>query len=157
MFAWLKSLFPKPVPVGEPEELKSFAAGEQTVTNDNVIAADGGWRITVEGNDSVRLFELPVKDIDSCMLTYSAEVKTEDLSGKTYIEMWCCLPDRGEFFSKGLKDIMRGNTAWKKVSVPFYLKPGEKPDLLKLNIHVEGKGAVHVRDLKVLKTPLAWP
>lgn len=157
MFAWLKSLFRQPVPAGEPQEIRAYSTGDATISRDCVTPdAEGGWKIAVEYKQSVRLFELPVRDTDSCMLVYRARMKSEGLAGKAYIEMWCRFPGRGEFFSKGLNSAISGNTGWVTAEAPFYLKPGEKPDLLKLNVHVEGKGTVHVRDFKVLKTPLNW-
>jgi hypothetical protein len=38
---------------------------------------------------------------------------------------------------------------------PFYLKEGQKPDLIKLNVVVEGLGTVWPRNVELLKTPLA--
>ena len=102
----------------------------------------------------MKLFELPVgSGIENCMLTYRAQMKAENLSGKAYLEMWCRLPGRGEFFSKGLKNTLTGTTGWAEYEVPFYLKKGQQPDLLKLNVFCKGQGTVHIKDIKVLKTP----
>ena len=61
---------------------------------------------------------------------------------------------RGEFFSKGLHQTVTGTTDWASFEIPFFLKKGEKPDLIKLNLVVEGKGKIWLKDIELLKTPL---
>ena len=81
-------------------------------------------------------------------------MKSDNLAGRAYLEMWCRLPGGGEFFSKGLDRVVKGSTDWASHEVPFYLKRGQKPDLIKLNLVVEGKGRIWLKDIEVLKTPL---
>jgi hypothetical protein len=89
------------------------------------------------------------------MLTYRAEMKTEDLKGRAFLEMWCGLPGRGEFFSKGFQQAVSGTIGWSRYETPFYLKKGQKPDLIKLNLVIEGTGKVWLRHVELLQTPLA--
>ena len=35
--------------------------------------------------------------------------------------MWCRLPGRGEFFSKGLHNKVQGTTDWASYEIPFFL------------------------------------
>ena len=88
------------------------------------------------------------------MLTYRAKLKTQNFSGRAYLEMWCRLPGRGEFFSKGLQHPVTGTNDWASYETPFYLKKGQKPDLIKLNIVVEGKGELWMKEVELLQTPL---
>ena len=88
-------------------------------------------------------------------MTYRAELKAEGLQGRGYLEMWCRLPGRREFFSKGHKQAVSGTVDWARYEIPFYLKRGQKPDLIKLNVVVEGQGTLWVRNVELLKTPLA--
>jgi len=69
--------------------------------------------------------------------------------------MWCRLPGRGEFFSKGVDQAVEGTTDWVSCEIPFYLKKGQRPDLIKLNLAIEGSGKVWIRDVELLKTPLS--
>ena len=69
--------------------------------------------------------------------------------------MWCRLPGRGEFFSKGAQQAVSGTANWARYEIPFYLKRGQKPDLIKLNLAVAGPGTVWLRNIELLKTPLA--
>lgn len=89
------------------------------------------------------------------MVTYRAEMKGEKVEGRAYLEMWCSLPGRGEFFSKGLRQPLSGTSDWARFEIPFYLKRGQRPDLIKLNLVVEGRGVVWLRKIELLRTPLS--
>jgi hypothetical protein len=66
--------------------------------------------------------------------------------------MWCRLPGTGEFFSRGLDHVLTGSTDWASFETPFLLKKGEAPDLIRLNLVVEGSGRVWIRDIELLAT-----
>jgi hypothetical protein len=155
MLRWLKSLFSGPTPAGPPQVLRAFAANQPTITQGGIWAEQGGWRIDASGEQSIRLFEVEDPGVEQCLLTYRAELKVEGLKGRAYLEMWCRLPGRGEFFSKGYQQAVSGTVDWARFEIPFYLKRGERPDLLKLNLAVEGPGTVWLRNIELLQTPLA--
>lgn len=161
MLSWIKSIFAPPKPAGPPESLKTYSPSDAVLANDNIGVGvnvdldDDAWKIEFAGIDSVALFEYPIEDTENCILTYRATMKSEGLKGRSYQEMWCRLPDKGEFFSKGIDNPVIGNTDWKVYEVPFYLKKDQKPDLLKINVFGEGTGTVWIKDIEILKTPLA--
>lgn len=109
--------------------------------------------IDARANQVVRLFEIPAPDAEQCLLAYRATLKSEELTGRAFLEMWCRLPGRGEFFSRGLHQTLQGTTDWASYEIPFRLKKGQRPDLVKLNLVVEGYGKVWVKDVELLKTP----
>src|SRR5574341_829559 len=150
----LKSLFQQPSPAGPPETLRKFGSSDEPLTRDGVSADEGGWRMDIAGERSVRLFEVPEPGIEQCVVTYRAEVKTADAEGRVYLEMWCRFPGRGEFFSKGLQQAVTGTTVWASHETPFILKKGQRPDLIKLNLVSEGRATVWLRDVELLKTAL---
>jgi hypothetical protein len=154
MLNWLKSLFSGPKPAGPPQVLRAFAAGKPTITQ-GVRAAQGAWRIDATAQQTVRLFEVENPGVEQCLLTYRAELKAEGLKGRAFLEMWCRLPGRGEFFSKGYQHAVSGTVDWAHYEIPFVLKRGQKPDLIKLNLAVEGAGTLWLRNIELLKTPLA--
>jgi len=157
MLAALKSLLcpRRPEPSGPPVEIRHFTSADTVLQQSGITATDDGWRITVDHAASLPLFELPLDGIDSAVLTYHAELKAEDLDGQAYLEMWCRLPGRGEFFSKGLNAPVTGTTDWISCETPFLLKEGQRPDLLKLNIAATGKGTILIRNIRIFKTPLS--
>jgi hypothetical protein len=156
MLNWLKSLFSGPKPAGPPQVLRAFALGKPTITQSGIRTEQGAWRIdATAGQQTVRLFEVDNPAVEQCLLTYRAELKAEALTGRAFLEMWCRLPGRGEFFSKGHQQAVSGTASWARYEIPFYLKRGQKPDLIKLNLAVEGAGTVWLRNIELLKTPLA--
>ena len=140
---------------GPPETIRMFQTDDATITQDSVTIVGDAWLIDVPKAQTIRLFEVLDPGVEQCVVTYRAKIKTEGLAGRAYLEMWCRLPDRGEFFSKGLNQPVTGTTDWASYEIPFFLKKGEKPDLIKLNLVVEGKGKVWLKDIELLKTPLS--
>ncbi len=136
----------------EPIEtvVRSWSAGDPTITQEGVAPDAGGWRITAEGKRTVRLFEVPAGPVDEGTVLYRARIRSENLSGRAYLEMWCRLPDGREYFARGLPHAVRGTTDWSLVETPFLLQKGQRPDLVKLNVVVEGKGTVWVKDVQLL-------
>lgn len=132
MLDWLKSMFKAPQPAGPPQKLRAFGATDRPITQDEVSVDQNGWRIESREKRTVRLFEVPNPGVEQCVLTYRAWMKTANMQGGVYLEMWCRFPGRGEFFSQG-----------------------QRLDLLKLNLVFEGAGTAWVRDVEVLQTPLS--
>jgi hypothetical protein len=129
---------------------------KNNVSTDNEITKDGGGsiRVKVSGPTTILLFQLGDIKIDEAMLVYRAALRTEDLDGETYLEMWCSFPGKGEYYSRGLDNTMSGTNDWSYVSTAFRLKKGEVPDMVKLNLHVKGTGTVWIDDIRLLEQPL---
>ena len=152
---WLKSIFSRQRPSGPPETLRLFRTTDRTLTQGAITIAQEGWVVDSKDTQTIRLFELQEPQAEQCLITYRAKLKTDGLAGRAFLEMWCRLPGHGEFFSKGLNQAVRGTTDWASYEIPFYLKKGQKPDLIKLNLVVEGRGKVWLSDVELLKTPMS--
>lgn len=155
MLNWLKSLFGDPKPSGPPETFRRFQTTDATLSQDDITVAQDGWVIESKEEETIRLFEIPDPQVEQCLITYRAMMKTDSLAGRAFLEMWCRLPGRGEFFSKGTNQAAKGTTDWASYEVPFYLRKGQRPDLIKLNLVVEGRGRIWLKDVQLLKTPLS--
>ncbi len=114
----------------------------------------GSLRIHATGPTVVRLFEVSDTEAENARLTYRAKLRSAELQGQAYLEMWCRFPGKGEFFSRGLQNPVTGTMNWITAEAPFFLKQGERPDLIKLNLVVDGKGTVWIDDIRLLKGPL---
>jgi hypothetical protein len=123
---------------------------------DKDISSDGNGslRITASEPAVTRLFELGDIDVEDARLIYQAKVRTEGVEGQVYLEMWCRFPGKGEFFSRGLQAPLTGTTDWTSEETPFFLKKGENPDNVKLNLVINGKGTAWIDDIRLLKSPL---
>jgi len=146
----------QPVPAGPAERVKAFGAGDTPIAQSGVTADEGGWRIVQAAPGSVPLFEVPLGGLENSILTYRARMKARDLTRKAYLEMWVRVPGRGEFFSRGLAQPLTGTSDWASYEIPFFLnQKGVRADLAKLNVAFEGGGSVSVKDVELLRTPLA--
>lgn len=126
-------------------------------SSESPISGDAEWEedeLVVQADEAatVRLFELPVSNIDDCTILYQFKIKTEDLKASVYPEMLCHFPNTEEAFSRGMDQKLKGTNNWTSVQIPFFLKKGELPDLLKLNLVFEGAGSVRLKDIVVSAT-----
>ncbi|MHC4460681.1 MAG: DUF4190 domain-containing protein [Planctomycetota bacterium] len=144
-------------------ELKSFpldstegVIAQSGVAIDKQISSDGNGslRITATKPTVIRLFETGDIDIENARLIYRARLRTKDVEGRVYLEMWCHFAEVGDAFSRGLMTPLSGTTEWTTEEIPFLLKKGENPDNVKLNLGVTSKGTVWIDDIRLLKGPL---
>lgn len=112
---------------------------------------DGALKITVAEPAVIRLFETGDIDIEDAALVYQAKLRTEGVQGRVYLEMWCHFEGKGEFFSRGLEAPLSGTNDWTSEEIPFFLKKGENPDNVKLNVVCEGAGTVWVDDIRLVR------
>jgi hypothetical protein len=150
-------------PKQEVVELKRFPIDslegiitQSGVQLDKEVSSDGNGSLKILATEPtvVRLYELGDIDVENARLIYQAKVRTEGMEGQVYLEMWCHFPGKGEFFSRGLQTPLSGTTNWTSEETPFFLKEGENPDNVKLNLVVNGKGTAWIDDIRVLKGPL---
>jgi hypothetical protein len=129
---------------------------QSDVRLDKKVSSDGKGSIQIRAKKpvTVRLYEVKGIDVENARLTYQARLRSEKLKGRAYLEMWCHFPGHGEFFSRGLMTPLTGTTNWTTEEVHFFLKKGEKPDYVKLNVVVDGTGTLWVDDIKLTRTPL---
>ncbi len=123
---------------------------------DRGISSDGNGSLRVSSTRPkvFRLFETGDIDVENARLVYRARLRTENVEGQVYLEMWCRFPGKGEFFSRGLQTPLTGTTEWTTEETPFFLKKGENPDNVKLNLVINGKGTAWIDDIRLLKAPL---
>lgn len=125
---------------------------------DPKISADGNGkgslRVDAKEPITVPLFEVTDVGGENATLIYQASVQSENLDGKAFLEMWVRIPGKGEFFSRGLDRPITGTMSWMTVATPFLLQAGQKPDLIRLNLVVQGKGRVWIDDVHLMRGPL---
>jgi hypothetical protein len=123
------------------------------VVFDETTSSDGNGSVKIVADEpvTVRLYEVEGLDIDQARLVYRAKVRTEDVDGQVILEMWCRFPGKGEFFSRAFDQPLSGTTDWTSLEAPFFLEAGQTPDLVKLNIIINGTGTVWVDDIHLLR------
>jgi len=147
----------------EVTELKRFSLDntEGLITKTDVqidkqISSDGNGSLRIDAAKptTIRLFETGDIDIENARLIYQAHLRTENVEGQVYLEMWCHFDGVGDAFSRELATPLTGTTDWTTEKTPFFLKKGENPDNVKLNLVINGKGTVWIDDIRLLKGPL---
>jgi hypothetical protein len=147
-------------PRAQVVELKSFPVDnmEGIITQSGVqidkrVSSDGkgSLQVTVSEPTVIRLYEVRDLNIENASLIYQAKVRTEGVEGQAYLEMWCHFPGKGEFFSRGLNNTLSGTNQWVTMETPFFLRKGESPDYVRLNLVINGEGTVWIDDIRLLK------
>lgn len=123
---------------------------------DGQISLDGKGSLRVDAKEpmTVPLFEITDVSVENATLIYEASLQSRNLDGNAYLEMWVRIPGKGEFFSRALDRPVTGTMSWMTVSTPFFLQAGQKPDLIRLNLVVEGKGQVWIDQVYLTKQAL---
>jgi hypothetical protein len=73
------------------------------VSIDKEISSNGksSVKMIAKSPTTFKLFETGPIDVDNARLIYKAKVRTDNVKGQTFLEMWCSFPGKGEFFSRG--------------------------------------------------------
>jgi hypothetical protein len=114
------------------------------IDTQNYLEGTGSLKVVSRQPATVRLFEFDINNVENTRLIYSAFVKLEDFKGQVFLEMWCCFSQKGEFFSRNLNRPLSGTIDWTEVTTPFYLKEGESPNRIKLNLILNGTGTLWI-------------
>jgi serine/threonine protein kinase len=127
----------------------SFTPPAETIARDAIEIDGESWKFTATENRSLALFEVAPPNFSPGPIFYRAKLKTENVQGRVYLEMWARFPGKGEFFSKGIANAISGTNDWSEYEVPFLLKAGRQPDLIKLNLTIEGTGTLWIKDVEL--------
>jgi hypothetical protein len=141
------------------EDLKKLSLDDAaslgtTIQTDSEVKTEGqsSIRITTKHPTTVCLGEVIGLDLEDARLIYTAKVKS-DLEGIAFLEMWVHVAG-GQYFSKGMADPITGESDWKSIQTPFMFQKGQNPDLITLNLVINGKGTVWIDDVVLSKAPL---
>jgi len=146
-----------PGDAGQPQQavhstpIRTFTTDDPTRSSAITAMPDGTWLIDCPSPQTFHLFEMVEPDVDGGMLHYRARLNPARLQGRAYLEMWCRLPGSDEFFSRGFERAVSGpsDDRWVRTETLFRLEPGQRPDLIRLNLVVEGTGRVGIRNVEV--------
>jgi len=154
MFGFLKSLFGMPKPTGPAQRIATIDSSAKLIS-DKASWEDGVLKVNGSSEETVRLVELPVADLEQCMLGLRFQISSANVETGVYPEIWVNVDGFGEAFSKGLNFRLKGSNDWSSCELPFYLKKGQRAKLVKLNVVFEGPGTVSLNHIELYSTPLA--
>jgi hypothetical protein len=123
---------------------------------DPSVSSDGNGSLKIETDKAtvVQLYEMGPMDIEDARLIYQARLRTSDVKGKVYLEMWCHFPDKGASPSRAIDTALSGTTRWTTQRTALVLQKGQRPDNVRLNLVVDGAGTAWVDDIRLLQGPL---
>lgn len=125
-----------------------------TIQTDTQLKAEGkgSIKITTQWPTTICLGEVTGLKVENARLLYRAKVKS-DLDGSAFLEMWVQVGG-GQYFSRGMNDVVSKKTDWKLIQTPFLFQKGQRPDKVTLNLVINGKGAVWIDDIVLIQEPL---
>jgi len=134
--------------------LEDASAIGTTIQTDTQVKAEGkgSIKITTRWPTTICLGEVTGLEVENAKLVYKAKVKS-DLDGTAFLEMWAHVGG-GQYFSRGMNDVVTQKTDWKTIQTPFLFQKGQKPDKVTLNLVINGKGTVWIDDIVLSKEPL---
>jgi hypothetical protein len=144
-----------PAPGFKPGTVKSFSHRDMPAPADRVKEAGTGWVTGADpvlGEAKATLFDVTDFHDDACLVTYRAMMGS-DLMGKAYLEMECDFGGE-RAYSKGLAMPVSGRSEWASYETSFRLEKGQRPDRIRLNVVIEGKGPIWIKDVELLRGPL---
>jgi hypothetical protein len=124
------------------------------VTLDGAVGRDGHGVIRIDstGPATIRLAEVRPKDAEAVTLIYRGHLRTQNLRGRAYLEMWCDIAGKGEFFSKSLSTAVTGTEDWVSQQTEFFVEKGQPVQAIRLNVFVEGVGIVWIGPILLAQT-----
>lgn len=139
-----------------PADSMESVVDQQHVSFDPEMSKDGkgALRIYATGPLTVHLYDTGDIDVENARITYQAALRSENLEGQAYLEMWCVFDAMGEYFSRALHAPIAGSTKWRLQETPFFLQVGQNPVNVRLNLVITGPGTVWVDEIRLLRMPL---
>ena len=141
------------------EELKKLNLDDASaigisIQTDTQIKTEGkgSIKITTQWPTTICLGEVIGLNVENAKLLYTAKVKS-DLDGSAFLELWAHVGG-GQYFSRGMNDVVSQKTDWKLIQTPFLFQKGQRPDKVTLNLVINGKGTVWIDDIVLSKEPL---
>lgn len=121
--------------------------------DERAVTVETKWPTTI----CVTPVDLKDKHYDLTTLTFSAEMKSSDLTGAAFLEMWLHVPGmaKGYIVSRGYDRTLQKSSpaVWSKFETSFTMSKNQVPDQAILNLVINGKGTVWLRNVKFTHKP----
>ena len=137
------------VPLDWAETLGTRIAADPEVKTDG----EASIRIVTRWPTVINLAEVIGPGVAPATLIYEADVRSKDLIGSAYLEIWCHFGGEGRYFGRGLDSTVTGTSDWTTLRTVFRLEEGQRPTLVTLNLVIDGEGVVWVDRPRLLYEP----
>lgn len=148
--------FAQPRPIGPAKLLRTAGAKDLPPISHAAKWQGEELLATAESPNTLRVWELAIETKDASRFECRFDLRSADLAGDVYPEMWCRVSGMGEAFSKGLQYRLTGDNDWISCVLPFYLKPGEFIENVRFQLVFSAAGSAAIRDVEFFETPLEF-
>lgn len=149
-----------------PAEVASFPVdgdqdildrGGENVAFDREESADGGGSLRAESERSrtVRLYEVRnPRGLEGRLIILTAQLKSVGIHGRAFPELWIHAAGRNEVQARNPAGVISKTQNWKSVRIEYRCEQGERPDLLRVNLVIDGFGRAWIDDIRITSEPL---
>lgn len=155
---------PRPKPERAPVQIAHYPLNADAVPTgadavfDPVVSQDGGGSLRVvtgEEGGRLRLYRLDDVDPVKGALLYTGFLKSQDLGGSAYFELWCHPAEGNPAFVRGVPTRVAGTSDWKPQEVSFsHPETCSDPSSVELNVVIHGAGTVWIDNLRLWDVPV---
>ena len=138
-----------------PANNRDGVVGGDMITVDPSVSSDGkgSLKITIEQPTTVQLYEVSNPNAENSDIIYQAKLKAKDFGGDAYLQMQIHYPSGGQTEAHNYDKAIGGSTDWVAMETKANIRKGQKPDVVRLNLILNGGGTVWVDDVHLRKVP----
>jgi hypothetical protein len=140
-----------------PLNADAVPSGADAVFDRDVSQDGGGSLRVVTGEDGGRLRLYRIDDVgpvDGALL-YTGFLKSQDLQGMAYFELWCHPADGNPAFVRGVARRVEKSSDWKPQELSFSQpETCTDPVSVELNVVIQGAGTVWIDNLRLWDVPV---
>jgi hypothetical protein len=132
--------------------------GEADAVFDPDVSQDGGGSLRVvtgEQGGRLRLYRLDDVGPVRGSLHYTGFLKSQDLRGSAFLELWCHPTEGNPAFVRSVPSRVEGTSDWKPQELAFSRpETCQDPDSVELNVVIQGAGTVWIDNLRLWDVPV---
>lgn len=132
-------------------------AGADAVFDPDVSQDGGGSLKVVTGEQGGRLRLYRLDDVGPVegTLLYTGFLKSQDLDGSAFFELWCHPAEGNPAFVRGVPRRVAGTSDWKPQELAFSRpETCHDPASVELNVVIQGSGTVWIDNLRLWDVPV---
>ena len=140
---------PRELGVLHLDDLSELQDQRENVLFDASTSHDGNGSVLVEstGTEVLRIAAWDTPDFAGDAVEVSGHLKLEMLYRNVWVDVWVDPVDGDPRLIRKVLPEFRRTMDWAPFSVEMHLKPGEKPERIRLALYIEGPGRVWLDDI----------
>ena len=135
------------------KEIKNISVMDYNIVTGKYVDYDNNGIVSIKPGAPKRLKIYETKSIllnNGNMLLYQLDIKTEGLNGKVYPQISGVINGITKV-SDSYSENITGTSDWKTITAPLLVLNSKSVNNLILNLIIEGKGNIWVKNIKILR------